>query len=110
MLELRTCFTQYLSYLMPKGEDSSCNIDRVLATCIPKLKCRTVVPGCAWCAMAHPDFGRSVNPMSTRGDRVCPPKYYWHTQIFRASDGPETGMAGIIFEPHPPNFEKLYNF
>ena len=20
------------------------------------------------------------------------------------------GMAGVIFEPHPPNFENLYNF
>ena len=28
---------------------------------------RAVVPGCAGCAMAHPDFGRSVNPISTRG-------------------------------------------
>ena len=27
---------------------------------------RPVVPGCAGCAMAHPDFGRSVNPISTR--------------------------------------------
>ena len=50
---------------------------------------RAVVPGCAGCAMAHPDFGRSVNPISTRGDRLCPPNYYWHTQIFRPSDGPE---------------------
>jgi hypothetical protein len=36
--------------------------------------------------MAHPDFGRSVNPISTRGDRLCPPNYYWHTQIFRSSN------------------------
>ena len=28
---------------------------------------RGVVPGGAGGAMAHPDFGRSVNPMSTRG-------------------------------------------
>ena len=28
---------------------------------------RPVVPGCAGCAMEHPDFGRSVNPISTRG-------------------------------------------
>ena len=28
---------------------------------------RPVVPGCAGCAMAHPDFARSVNPISTRG-------------------------------------------
>ena len=48
---------------------------------------RPVVPGCAGCAMAHPDFGRSVNPISTMGDRLCPPNYYWHTQIFRPSDG-----------------------
>ena len=49
---------------------------------------RPVVPGCAGCAMAHPDFGRSVNPISTSGNRLCPPNYYWHTQIFRPSDGP----------------------
>ena len=28
---------------------------------------RGVVPGVAGCAMAHPDFGRSVNPILTRG-------------------------------------------
>ena len=26
---------------------------------------RPVVPGCAGCAMAYPDFGRSINPIST---------------------------------------------
>ena len=46
---------------------------------------RPVVPGCA---MAHPIFHRSVNPISTRGDRLCPPNYYWHTRIFRPSEGP----------------------
>ena len=50
---------------------------------------RPVVPGCAGCAMAHPNFGRSVKPISTRGDRLCPPTYYWHTRVFRPSDGPE---------------------
>ena len=51
---------------------------------------RGVVPGGAECAMAHPDFGRSVNPISTRGgDKLCPTNYYWHTRIFRPSDGPE---------------------
>ena len=50
--------------------------------------CRPVVPRCAGCAMAHPDFGRSVNPISTRDHRLCPPNYYWHTEIFRPSDGP----------------------
>ena len=24
-----------------------------------------------------PDFGTSVNPISTRGDRLCPPYYYY---------------------------------
>ena len=52
------------------------------------LSIRPVVPGCAGCAMAHPDFGRSVNPISTSGDRLCPTNYYWHTRIFRPSDGP----------------------
>ena len=34
---------------------------------------RPVVPGCAGCAMAHPDFGRSVNPISARGDNTANP-------------------------------------
>ena len=36
-----------------------------------------------------PIFGRSVNPIPTRGDRLCPPNYYWYTLIFRPSDGPD---------------------
>ena len=36
-------------------------------------KGRPVVPGCAGRAMAHPKFGRSVNPISTRGNRLSPP-------------------------------------
>ena len=38
-------------------------------------------------AMAPPDFGRSVNPISTRGDRLCPSNYYWPSRIFKPSDG-----------------------
>ena len=34
---------------------------------------RGVVPGGAGDAMAPPDFGRSVNPISTREERSCPP-------------------------------------
>ena len=48
-----------------------------------------LVPGDSGGAMAPPDFGRSVNPISTREDRLCPPNYYWHPRIFRPSDGPE---------------------
>ena len=55
---------------------------------IIQIQLRPVIPGCAGCAMAHPDFGSSVNPISTRGDKLCPPNYYWHTRIFRPSDGP----------------------
>ena len=56
---------------------------------------RAVVPGCAGCATAHPDFGRPVNPISTRGDRLCPPNYFWPTRIFRPSDGPESLVPQI---------------
>ena len=34
---------------------------------------RPVVPGGAGGAMAPPNFGRSVNPTSTKGGRLCPP-------------------------------------
>ena len=50
------------------------------------------VVGGAGHAMAPPDFARSVNPISTRGDRLCPPNYYWHPRIFRPSDGPDDPM------------------
>ena len=55
---------------------------------------RPVVPGCAG-RVCHgtPRFGRLVNPISTRGDRLCPPNYYWHTRIFRPSDGPVFGFS-----------------
>ena len=66
--------------------------------------CRPVVPGCA---MAHPIFRRSVNPISTRGDRLCPPNYYWHTQIFRPSDGPaNTGKTLKVHSLQAIKFEK----
>ena len=49
---------------------------------------RPVVPGGARGAMAPPDFGRPVNPISTRRERLYPSYYYWHPQIFRPSYGP----------------------
>ena len=36
-------------------------------------ECRPVVPGGAGGVPSTPDFGRSVNPISTKGDRLCPP-------------------------------------
>ena len=38
-------------------------------------------------AMAPPDLGRSVNPISARGGRLRPPNYNQHPQIFRHSYG-----------------------
>ena len=35
--------------------------------------CMGVIPGDAGGAMAPPDFVRSVNPISIRGGRLCPP-------------------------------------
>ena len=52
------------------------------------LQSRGVVPGGAGGAMALPDFSRSVNPISTRRGRLCPPHYNWHPRIFRPSYGP----------------------
>ena len=43
------------------------------------------VPGVPWHTQI---LGRSVNPISTSWDRLCPLNYYWHTRIFRPSDGP----------------------
>ena len=45
------------------------------------------IAGVSSLGVPGPDFGRSVNPISTRGDRLCPPNYYWHPRIFRPSDG-----------------------
>jgi hypothetical protein len=50
---------------------------------------RGVVPWGAGNAMAPPDFGGSVNPMSTRRGRLWLLHYYWHPRIFRPSYGPE---------------------
>ena len=43
-----------------------------------------------------PDFGRSVNTISTRGDRLCPPNYYWHLRIFIPCDGPACYIASAL--------------
>ena len=37
-IDVKTCFTQYVSYLNPKGEESSYKIDGFMAIYIPKLK------------------------------------------------------------------------
>ena len=42
---------------------------------------RGVGDGWAGWAIAHRGFGRSVNPVSTRGCRLCPPHYWLPTQL-----------------------------
>ena len=39
-------------------------------------------------------FGRLDNPISIRGDRLCPPNYY-SSRIFRPSYGPDTLLVAI---------------
>ena len=51
------------------------------------------VPGVPWHTQI---FGRSVNPISTMGNRLCPPIYYWHTRIFRPSNGPDADVIGML--------------
>ena len=41
----------------------------------------------------HSVFGRSVNPISTSGSRLCPPQYYEPPRIFRPCDGPAVCMV-----------------
>ena len=45
-------------------------------------------------ALAPPVFGKTVNPISTRGDRLCPPQYYEPPRIFRPCDGPAWWLGG----------------
>ena len=47
------------------------------------------VPGVPWLA-----------DQLTRGDRLCPPHYYWHPHIFRPSDGPDWDLSSGRKELH----------
>ena len=58
--------------------------------------CRPVVPGGAGGAMAPPIFGRSVNPISTKGGRLCPPN---NTGTPGFSDLP-TALQGMYYVSH----------
>jgi hypothetical protein len=40
------------------------------------IKYRAVVSGGAGGALAPPEFGSYVNPIPTRGGRLCPPHYF----------------------------------
>ena len=53
---------------------------------------RGVVPRGAGGAMAPPDFGRSVNPISTKEDKLCPPN---NTGTLGFSDLPTALIIGM---------------
>ena len=69
---------------------------------------RGVVIGGAGGAMAPPDFGRSVNPISTRGDRLSPSNYYWHPRISRPFNGPALQLMKI-YRARVYKFSKIKN-
>ena len=61
---------------------------------------RPVASGGAVGALAPPVFGQSVNPISTRGGKLCPPQYYQPPRIFRPCDGPEPQWPLKLQQPH----------
>ena len=78
-----------------KGDFISENIFKLVQSSINKIPiCIPILPllndgGTGGATAPSPAiFGRSVNPISSRGDRLCQPNYYWHTWIFRPYDGP----------------------
>ena len=82
-----------IKQLVPKSRDDLTRLISIMVICEPHLwtlnwictsrvcdpglrhNRRPVVPGGAGGAMAHLHFGRSVNPISTKGCRLCPPNY-----------------------------------
>ena len=50
------------------------------------------VPGVPWHTQILADQLTLFQP---GGDRLCPPNYFWPTQIFRPSDGPESLVPQI---------------
>ena len=47
-------------------------------------------------ASAPPMFGRTVNPISTRGGRLCPPQYYQPPGNLIPCDGPVVDISSRI--------------
>ena len=103
ILLLSVCFFFIVVYfVLTYGQFSYVKKSMIYHICIG----RPVVPGCAGCAIAHPIFGWSVNPISTRGDRLYPPNYYWHTRIFRPSDSPECYSYLLVKRKHQKGSEQ----
>ena len=55
-----------------------------------------------------PDFGKSVNPISTREDRLFQPQYYLTPLIFRPSYGPSP-LPSLGSPLHNYIWAKLFN-
>ena len=53
---------------------------------------------CRHCGTFSREYGMYwlSNPISTRGDRLCPSSYYWCPRIFRLSGGPGTDYLGNV--------------
>ena len=49
--------------------------NETLASMVLKFIYSAAASGWAGWALAHPEFGSSVNPITTRGGRLCPPHY-----------------------------------
>ena len=47
------------------------------------------------------DFGRAVNPISTRRGRFCPPHYHWHPLIVRPTYCPVLMIDGNMLKKLP---------
>ena len=72
--ELSTIVFCSLFYNLPDWEGATATIPPALDGITHFiLSCRPVVPGSAEGTMAPPDFAISVNPISTRWGRLCPP-------------------------------------
>ena len=69
--------------------------------------CRAVVSGGAGGTLAPLEFGCHVNPIPTRGGRLCPPHYCKHPRIRKPKD---TSVIAPPSNPVPPALtgEKLF--
>ena len=81
MLPLRVYFFMFMGKNISEStfsRDKSSKVNYGCSKCILwwltfHFLCRGVVPGGVGGDMAPPEFGRSVNPISTRWGRLCPP-------------------------------------
>ena len=83
----------------------SCSKNHNNVYCFSIGICRPVVPGV--CRGCHGDFGRSVNPISTKGGRLCPTNY---TGTPGFSDLPTALICHGLRTPRESFFQKSWTF